>query len=177
MATPSVLRMPAVERVTPAEMRGESSSKANTASPGLDELLYATAHDGIGCKALASAIGVRLGRLYDAVNPHEGKPFDVRWLVPLMKAANDFSVLRWLAHACGFVIHAMPKAHAGPADLLALAGELARESGDVISTAGAVLADGCVCGSDVRAMRREIADLLERAHRMDQTLAQWETGR
>jgi hypothetical protein len=156
MATPSLLRMPVTARITPAEKVGDFPAKP-TPEPGLDDLLYATAHDGIGCKALASALGVRLHRLYDAVNPHEGKPFDVRWLVPFMKAAGDFSVLRWMARACGFVIHEQPKGSATPAELVALTGEVTREMGDVLAVLGVVL-----------------AELLERAHLIDQTLARIE---
>jgi hypothetical protein len=177
MATPSsLLRMPATSRVTLAESRSELSAKP-TPEPGLDELLYATAHDGIGCKALASALGVRLHRLYDAVNPHEGKPFDVRWLVPFMKAAGDFAVLRWMARACGFVIHEQPKSSASPAELIALTGECTREMGDVLAVLGVVLADGAVSAQDARLARAEVAQLLERAHLIDQTLARIEAGR
>jgi hypothetical protein len=173
MATPSLLRMPATARITPAEKVGDFPAKP-TAEPGLDDLLYATAHDGIGCKALASALGVRLHRLYDAVNPHEGKPFDVRWLVPFMKAAGDFSVLRWMARACGFVIHEQPKASATPAELVALTGEVTREMGDVLAVLGVVLADGSVSPADAKLARAEVAQLLERAHLIDQTLARIE---
>jgi hypothetical protein len=177
MATPSsLLRMPATSRVTLAESRTESSAKP-TPEPGLDELLYATAHDGIGCKALASALGVRLHRLYDAVNPHEGKPFDVRWLVPFMKAAGDFTVLRWMARACGFVMHEAPKSSASPSELIALTGECTREMGDVLAVLGVVLADGSVSIADARLARAEVAQLLERAHLIDQTLARIEAGR
>jgi hypothetical protein len=173
MATSTVFRMPATSRITPAESVRASSAKP-TAEPGLDDLLYATAHDGIGCKALASALGVRLHRLYDAVNPHEGKPFDVRWLVPFMKAAGDFSVLRWMARACGFVIHEQPKASATPAELIALTGECTREMGEVLTVLGVVLADGAVSRQDATLARAEVAQLLERAHLIDQTLARIE---
>jgi hypothetical protein len=172
MAT-STLRIAACVPAGKAESQGKLPAKA-THEPGLDELLYSTAHDGIGCRALADAIGIRRHRLYDAVNPSEDKPFCVRWLVPTMRATGDFRVLRWMARSCGFVIHEQPKASATPAELVALTGEVTREMGDVLAVLGVVLADGSVSPADAKLARAEVAQLLERAHLIDQTLARIE---
>jgi hypothetical protein len=171
MATPSLLRMPAPARVTPAESASEIPAKATAE---LNDLLYTTAHRDRNCKALAAACQIGLGRFYDAINPNERKTFCVRWLVPFMKAAGDFSVLRYLARACGFVIHEQPKASATPAELVALTGEVTREMGDVLAVLGVVLADGSVSPADAKLARAEVAQLLERAHLIDQTLARIE---
>ena len=174
MAAPSVIRMPAIASVTPAESRGDFSAKV--ADTSLDDLLYATAHKDRNCKALAAACQIGLSRFYDATNPNERKPFCVRWLVPLMKAAGDFSVLQWMARACGFVLIEAPGL-TQPADVMASVGDIARETGDVLKTLSDVLRDGVVCKADARTARKEIADLLEHAHALDQALARIEGAR
>jgi hypothetical protein len=167
MAPSPVFRMPVVEPITKVELRGDSFAKAKAE---LNDLLYATTHRDRNSKRYAAEIGIATKRLYDAANPTEGKPFCVRWIVPLMRAANDYSVLRWMAEACGFVIHETPKATADPHDLVRLMGEVTRETGDVLSVLGVALADGRVCPEDARLASKEVDELLARAHLIRHTL-------
>lgn len=59
---------------------------------------------------LADLIGCSPSLLYKAVNPNEQVDIKLSWLIPLMKATGNFTILRHLAIRCGFVLVKIPRA-------------------------------------------------------------------
>ncbi|KAB2908958.1 MAG: hypothetical protein LC102_09170 [Ignavibacteriales bacterium] len=78
----------------------------------IKELLYRTAHrNRKSLKQLADETGISENYLYRACMPldQSGVKFPVENLIPLMKAAEDFSILSHLANLCGFILVKIPR--------------------------------------------------------------------
>lgn len=60
---------------------------------------------------LADETGISSSYLYRACNPEEESNvrFPLDYFVPLMKATNNFSVLKHIANLCGFVMVLLPR--------------------------------------------------------------------
>jgi hypothetical protein len=78
----------------------------------IKELLYRTAHrNAKSVKQLADETGISENYLYRACMPldQSGVKFPIDNLIPLMKAANDYSILSHLANLCGFILVKIPR--------------------------------------------------------------------
>jgi len=73
--------------------------------------LYITVHSARkSVPELADEIGVSTSLLYRyAIEGESGADLPLRRLIPLMRATNDFRVLRHLAARCGFVLVKLPR--------------------------------------------------------------------
>lgn len=77
----------------------------------IKELLYKTAHrNKKSIKQLADETGISDNYLYRACLPvdESGVKYPLDKLVPLMKAANDYSILSHIANICGFILVKIP---------------------------------------------------------------------
>ncbi|GJQ32635.1 MAG: hypothetical protein HBSAPP04_14740 [Ignavibacteriaceae bacterium] len=77
----------------------------------IKELLYKTAHrNKKSIKQLADESGISENYLYRACLPvdESGVKFPLDKLVPLMKAANDYSILSHISNICGFILVKIP---------------------------------------------------------------------
>lgn len=75
-------------------------------------LLYETVHrNKKPVKQLADETGISSSYLYKACLPEDesGVRFPLDFFVPLMKATNNYSVLKHIAQICGFVLTSLPK--------------------------------------------------------------------
>jgi hypothetical protein len=81
----------------------------------LKDYLYDTIHrNKKTVEQLADETGISDNYLYRACLPvndkksKSGVKFPIEHLVPLMKAANDFSILKYIAQICGFLLVKLP---------------------------------------------------------------------
>lgn len=75
-------------------------------------LLYETVHrNKKPVKQLADETGISSSYLYKACLPEDesGVRFPLDYLIPLMKATNNFSILKHIASLCGFVLITLPR--------------------------------------------------------------------
>jgi len=75
-------------------------------------LLYETTHrNEKSMMQIADETGISSSYLYRAVSPvdESNVKFPLEYLVPIMKATGNYSVLKYIANLCGFVLNAMPK--------------------------------------------------------------------
>lgn len=115
-----------------------------------------------GCTAAAEVVRVDAARLsrYGNADAPEFAPVDVCF--DLDAAAGDNVVLRAWANLAGFELVARESVERQVAkDLTALAGPLAREAGELVSTAIEAAADGKVSPNEAKRLHAEAADVID----------------
>jgi len=77
----------------------------------LSKKAYETIHRGkLSVEELADEIGVSISMLYKAANPNdEAVDIKLRWLIPLMRATANYSILHHIANRLGFVCIKIPR--------------------------------------------------------------------
>lgn len=83
----------------------------------LKEVMYKTIHrNKKSVDQIAEEIPISSNYLYRAGLPVEGKhekkngiKFPVEYLIPLMKATQDYSILKYIAFRCGFILVKLPR--------------------------------------------------------------------
>jgi len=79
---------------------------------GLKSFLYKTIHRNTKTvNMLADETGISASYLYRAGLPEDqsGVKFPIEYLIPLMKATKDYSVLKHIAKTCGFLLVKVPR--------------------------------------------------------------------
>lgn len=61
-------------------------------------------------ETLADEIGCSASLIYKAANPNEPVDIKLSWLIPLMRATGNYSILKHLAYRCGYVAIRIPRA-------------------------------------------------------------------
>lgn len=111
--------------------------------------------------ARSSRVSAALLSMYGNIDRPEFAPIDVCF--ELEQAAADPVILRALADLHGFdLVQRDPEAEALARDITTLAGNIAKESGELISTAIEAAADGKISINDARAIDNEAADLQDK---------------
>lgn len=83
---------------------------------GLKSFLYKTIHrNAKTVSQLADETGISASYLYRAGLPEDqsGVKFPIEYLIPLMKATKDYSVLAYIAKTCGFLTVKVPRVKGG----------------------------------------------------------------
>lgn len=116
-----------------------------------------------GCKAASEDVRADAARLsrYGNIDAPEYAPIDICF--DLDKAAGDPVVLRAYADLLGFEL--VPRDEAADQlarDVTSLAGNIAKESGELVSTAISAASDGKISINDARAIDDEAADLQDK---------------
>lgn len=111
--------------------------------------------------AIADRMGVRASHLRKALSAYdETHPLNAGKVVALTHATRNLALVRYFAEACGCVLIELPKVTTEHADVMAHAGEAAREFGDVMAEAGKSLADGRVTKDEAVAFRTQVNELV-----------------
>ena len=78
---------------------------------GLIQKIYKTVHrNKKTVYQIADEIGLSSNSLYKwALEGKSGTNLPLKWLVPLMKAAGDYSILKYIAALCGFILVKIPR--------------------------------------------------------------------
>jgi hypothetical protein len=115
-----------------------------------------------GCSAATEVVRVDAGRLsrYGNVEAPEFAPVDVCY--ELDRAAGDPVILRAWADLFGFELVARNADASASRDLTVAAGQVARESGELISATIEAAADGTITPREARAIDEAAADLAEK---------------
>ncbi len=77
----------------------------------IKDVLYSTVHESTKTvKIIADEIGISSNYLYRAALPDDesGVKFPTQLLIPLMRATNDYSLLKHIAKICGYLTVKMP---------------------------------------------------------------------
>jgi hypothetical protein len=137
-----------------------SGSKARAkAHDTLDEAIYAVVHESaIPAKALASAVGVRVGYLLDAANPNrDDTQFQARLIEPLTKASGNDAIVRYICERVGGLFVRLPR-RAGASDVHAA--RALKEFGEYLERFGDAMQDGLVSRAEFNVIEREATDVI-----------------
>lgn len=103
----------------------------------IKELLYRTAHrNRKSVKQLADETGISENYLYRACMPldQSGVKFPLENLLPLMKAAEDYSILSHLANLCGFILVKIPRFRAKKGEPIELYDDYQKASASALNS-------------------------------------------
>lgn len=89
--------------------------------------------------------------------------------VKLTLLTGDRRILNAFAAECGCVVLQMPQ-HASGSDAMTKLGASAKEFGDFVSSVGDSLRDGAVTSTELRRVRRELAEMIASAQDVDAEL-------
>jgi hypothetical protein len=115
-----------------------------------------------GCEAAAACTRVDAPRLsrYGNVDTPEFAPIDV--CIDLDKCAGDDEILRAWADLRGYDLTPRDADKSAPLDLIAQAGDIAKDSGELVSHTIVAAADGKFTPNEAKSLDNEAADLQER---------------
>ena len=124
----------------------------------LPDALYRALHESErDTQDIASEVGCRPGYLLDAVNPDRDEvQFQLRLLIPFMRATRSLTPLHWIARAMGGVFVAVPEATADHADVRKAFVDVVRELGEDAALIEQVLADGQVDSAEAERVAQEL---------------------
>lgn len=122
-------------------------------------------HDQHGQRLTRERIAERMGKttsyIKNALNAtDEHHPLDSSLVVNLTLATGNLSLVRYFAEAVGCVLVELPKVGIENLDVMAHAGNAAREFADVMAEAGKALADGRVSRDEAQAFRTQANELI-----------------
>jgi len=110
----------------------------------LRDALHETVHNGgMPIKRLTDQLGVSYSYLANAANPNlEDFHFQLKHVMPLIKATGNFAVLDFLENACGRVAFVLPETSGDQADITAGLLEMGGKIGALFNEMNGILADG-----------------------------------
>ncbi len=100
----------------------------------------------------------RLRKILSAYD--DSHPLNAAKVVPLTLATRNLALVRYFAEAVGCVLVELPKVGVENLDVMAHAGNAAREFADVMAEAGKALADGRVSRDEAQAFRKQANELI-----------------
>lgn len=115
-------------------------------------------------KAIATDIGIPYATLmsytYEPGENDGARGLPARLIVPITKATGNTALLDFLEAAVGRLAFAIPKADGPPAEILKIAGAVAREAGQAISALGESVEDGMLNELERLSVVREIREAI-----------------
>lgn len=123
-------------------------------------------------KAIADAIDVQYHYLKSAADPHrDDTQFQLRLLVPLLRATGDLSLLRFLAAEVGCAVVELPSCLPSDDEVFRQLALVVQELGEGSAETQRAFADGRVTPAEAAAAHRQIDDLIEAALRWKALIA------
>ena len=134
------------------------------------ELIYCVVHHSeLPPKAIADALGMRVGYLLDSANyDREDTQFQGRKFLPLLRVTNRWDAMETLAGMAGGVFFQVPSVTTDSQDVVEQSSKLLREFSDVLAVA-AKAADG-VSASEAGAVAREGREAIREISRLVQLM-------
>lgn len=140
----------------------------------LRDALHENIHDsGVPIKQLADVLGCSYSYLANAGNPDlEGFDFQLKRLLPLMKATNSMAVLDFLEHSMGRVAFRVPDSAGSHVAITAELLEMVRHIGNLAGKIESALADNVVTKQESKAIEPVLFDLARNCMSMMRTLGE-----
>ena len=140
----------------------------------LRDALHQNIHEsGVPIKRLADELGMSYSYLANAGNPNlEGFDFQLRKLLPLMKATNNTAVLDYLEHSMGRVAFRVPEATGQNMPITAELLEMVKHMGELAGKIESALGDNVIQKHEAKGIEPILYDLARHCMRLMQTLTE-----
>jgi|GEM_PF-5174447 len=138
----------------------------------LKDALHENIHNsGVPLKQLADAIGISYSYIANAGNPNLDEfHFQLRHLIPLIRATNNFSALDHIEHACNRVAFSIPKSSGSNVGLTNELMEMVHGLGELSRELQKALEDGKVNRMEAKDMEPLLFDLVKHCMRFLQAV-------